>query len=187
MPRRADLLEELAEPVEPGHRREVAFASRRPPPAPAGPRIPSIRRMSASACRALESIASSASRASAGPPVERALRRPGLDDDHADVVGDDVVELARDPLPLLGDRQRGPLPRAPRSARAARSSTVPMYRRRSCAHVPTSHTTNTVSRLCTRPDSPAGTPTRPMITPAIPDAAAIAAGDAHPPRLARRP
>ncbi len=42
-----------------------------------------------------------------GPPpavVERAQRRAGLDDDDAHVVGDDVVELARDPLALLGDR-----------------------------------------------------------------------------------
>ena len=62
-----------------------------------------------------------------------------------------------------------------RSARAARSSTVPMYRRRSCAHVPMSHTTNTESRLWTRPDRPAWSPTCPMIRAAIPAAPAIAA------------
>ena len=37
------------------------------------------------------------------PLVQRSLGGAGLDDDHADVVGDDVVELARDPLALLGD------------------------------------------------------------------------------------
>jgi hypothetical protein len=50
---------------------------------------------------------------------------PGLDGHHRDAVGDDVVQLARDPLPLLRDRPlrlglavelgaRRPLPRRPR-------------------------------------------------------------------------
>ena len=42
--------------------------------------------------------------------VERRLGRVGLDRDHAHAVGDDVVQLARDPRPLLGDRGvRAPL------------------------------------------------------------------------------
>ena len=80
-------------------------------------------------------------RRSAAPPGPRSLgghpvpHRPDLEDHHADRVGDDVVELAGDPRPLLGHRDAGPPPRAParpapraprrprsaRSARAARS------------------------------------------------------------------
>jgi hypothetical protein len=39
--------------------------------------------------------------------VEHVLRGAGLDDDHAEGVGDDVVELAPDPGLLLGDRPPG--------------------------------------------------------------------------------
>ena len=39
--------------------------------------------------------------------VERGLGGVGLDGDHAQAVGDDVVQLARDPRPLLGDREVG--------------------------------------------------------------------------------
>ena len=49
-------------------------------------------------------IASSGARASARVAVERGLGGVGLDRDHADAVGDDVVQLARDPAALLGDR-----------------------------------------------------------------------------------
>ena len=42
-----------------------------------------------------------------GISLEQALRRPGLHDHHADAVGDDVVQLARHPVALLGDRAAG--------------------------------------------------------------------------------
>ena len=52
-----------------------------------------------------------AARGRARGRVERGLGRVGLDGDHADAVGDDVVELARDPRALLGDGGlRGALP-----------------------------------------------------------------------------
>ena len=37
-------------------------------------------------------------------PLERGQAGPGLDDDHADVVGHDVVQLAGDPLAFVLDR-----------------------------------------------------------------------------------
>ena len=48
-----------------------------------------------------------ARRASSGSRVERGLGGVGLDGDHAERVRDDVVQLARDPRPLLVDGQLG--------------------------------------------------------------------------------
>ena len=42
-----------------------------------------------------------------GVAIERGLGAVGLDRDHAQPVGDDVVQLASDPRPLLGDRELG--------------------------------------------------------------------------------
>ena len=70
---------------------------------------------------------SRAPRASLGwSAVEHVAPRPGLDDHHADVVGDDVVQLARDPRPLLGHR----LLRAQLAARARAARRAPPASRR---------------------------------------------------------
>ena len=45
--------------------------------------------------------------ASSGSRRAPPARRPGLHDDHADRVGDDVVQLPGDPQPLLGDGRLG--------------------------------------------------------------------------------
>ena len=65
--------------------------------------------MSVSASRPVAAMALSADRASSGPPVEHPGGATRLDHDDRDVVRDHVVELARDPLPLLAHGQRGPL------------------------------------------------------------------------------
>ena len=62
------------------------------------------------AARRCDSIASIAPRASSGRrSLERVARAARLEHDHLDRVRDDVVELARDPRPLLGHRRAGPL------------------------------------------------------------------------------
>ena len=68
-----------------------------------------MRRMSVSASRLVRSMASSAVRARSGSPVERGQPGPGLDHDHADMMRDDVVELAGDPLALVLDGPARPL------------------------------------------------------------------------------
>ena len=61
-----------------------------------------MRRISVRASRLVRSMASRAVRA-LGSPVERGQPGPGLDHDHADMMGDDVVQLAGDPLALVLD------------------------------------------------------------------------------------
>ena len=105
--RGADLLDQLAEPLQSGHRlasRVLAGRCRASRPA-----CPSIRRMSVSASRLVRSMASSAERDSLRPPIERGQAGAGLDDDHADMMGDDVVQFAGDPLALVLDRPARPL------------------------------------------------------------------------------
>ena len=63
---------------------------------------PSTWRSSSSACRAVLPIVRTARRASPGSELEDGVGGGGLHDDHAQVVGDDVVHLARDPRLLLG-------------------------------------------------------------------------------------
>ena len=65
--------------------------------------MPSSRRISVSACRPLCSIFSSV-------PVAGLARGPcsgRLQDHHAEVMGDDVVQLTGDPGPLRGHRLLG--------------------------------------------------------------------------------
>ena len=66
--------------------------------------MPSSRRISASAWRPVCSIEVSASRVDVLLGAQRVALGAGLDDHHADVVGDDVVQLARDARALLGHR-----------------------------------------------------------------------------------
>ena len=71
----------------------------------ASPRsMPTRRRISVSAPRPICSIVSSTSRVEAFASPSTPPLGTGLDDDHRDVVGDHVVQLARDPRPLLDDR-----------------------------------------------------------------------------------
>ena len=65
-------------------------------------RTPSRRRISVIATRPVASTCRSASRADLRLLVEDPLRGAGLDHDDAQVVGDDVVQLSRDPGPFLG-------------------------------------------------------------------------------------
>ena len=62
--------------------------------------------MSSSAWRAAPAIASNVS-AVALRVVREPLAGGGLDDHHADRVGDDVVQLGGDPRALVADRERG--------------------------------------------------------------------------------
>ena len=57
-----------------------------------------------------------------GRAVEQLVGGLGLDDHHADAVGDDVVQLARDPRALLGDRRPRRCSSRSRSAASARRS-----------------------------------------------------------------
>jgi hypothetical protein len=65
---------------------------------------PSSRRASTSAWRPACSIEASASRVDAWLGAQRVALGAGLDDHHADVVGHEVVQLARDAGALLGHR-----------------------------------------------------------------------------------
>ena len=98
------------------HQASAGRPARDPAGARAGRRpaacAPSRRRISASAVRPACSTFCEASPSSVAVrhPV---AHRPHLQDHHADRVGDDVVELARDPAALLGHRHPGrrlPLP-----------------------------------------------------------------------------
>ena len=57
----------------------------------------------------MRSIESNAVRAASRVAVEHLAAAARLDDDDRDRVRDDVVQLARDPRPLLGDRCARPL------------------------------------------------------------------------------
>ena len=131
--------------------REREAARRRPAAAPAGPARPtsssSASRPSRPGCgRELDVVAVAAHRAeqaahlgerraaglldAARAPRVSSRERVGqlvpdgadLQHHHADGVGDDVVQLARDPRALLGDRDRAPPPRARARRCGARSS-----------------------------------------------------------------
>ena len=80
--------------------------------------MPSSRRASASAWRPACSIEASVSRVRRLLGGQRVALGAGLDDHHADVVGDEVVQLARDAGALLGHRLVARA--APARARAAR-------------------------------------------------------------------
>ena len=66
--------------------------------------MPTSRRISVSAPRPICSIVSSTSRVAPRSVVEHAPLGACLHDHHRDVVGDRVVQLARDPRALLDDR-----------------------------------------------------------------------------------
>ena len=161
---RADVLQELAQAVQAGHRGERPRRRWRRPHRPGPgtrrgrppPRIPSIRRMSVIARRPLASIASSAVRASAGRRSSARSAAPAWITITLTWCDDDVVQLAGDPLPLLRHGQR----RAGLAlALGPRRSLLDACRCTGAAPAPTSRratTTNTDSRLWTRPDRPAG-------------------------------
>ena len=68
---------------------------------------PSMRRISASACRPVPAMAASAWRARSGDAVQRVGGPVGLHHHHAHVVRDDVVQFPGDPGPLGGRRDLG--------------------------------------------------------------------------------
>ena len=139
-PRRAGALDQRRELGQPGLRREVGAAS-------SSRSTPSSRRISPSDSSADRRIARQRPARELRVAVERGLGAVGLDRDHAQPVGDDVVQLARDPRPLLGHRElRGPLAlvlelggqrraslraggarRGPASAGSTTAVTAPMY------------------------------------------------------------
>ena len=92
--RPTNLLKELAEQVEPGHRLDALWACPRMPehPAHVGECLPIGVHGSPPARRGCRRAL-----------VERAERAAGLDDHDAHVVGDRVVELAGDSLALFAD------------------------------------------------------------------------------------
>ncbi len=100
----ADLLDQLARALQARHRLTCRIAGCR--------RRIQLARLAehpehpahvGQASRPVRSIASSADRAPFGSSVERSQAGAGLDDDHADVVGDDVVEFARDAFAFVLD------------------------------------------------------------------------------------
>ena len=113
--------------------------------------------MSASACATGRSIAATAVRACLRPAVEGAQRRAGLDDDHAHVVGHDVVQLAGDPFPLLGDGLRARSSRSRSSRRARPPSTLP-NRPRVRARSPSAQASTTLSSVWMSPCRALGQP-----------------------------
>ena len=102
-PALAHLLDQLAEVVEARLRRERRRARRRRAGRPAAAAA------RASASRPVASIELSASRAWSGSLVEDASAAPRLHDHQRHAVGDDVVQLARDPRPLLARGGAGAL------------------------------------------------------------------------------
>ena len=153
---RPHLLEQLAQAVEAGHRRRHRVP-RRSPSWRSGARIPSIRRMSARARRPLVSIASSAVRASSGRRSSARSPAPAwITITHTWWVTTSWSSRAI----LARSSATASAARASRSAsaRRARSSTVPMYRRRSWAHVPTSHTTKHREQALDQPRQPGRDP-----------------------------
>ena len=98
----ADLLDELAESLEARDRRAgVVAASRRPGRVAQHAQHPPHvgQRLATGPVDGLERRAHALR-----PPVERGQSGAGLDHDHADMMRDDVVELAGDPLALVLDR-----------------------------------------------------------------------------------
>ena len=97
-----------------------ASAAARPGRLPASARsTPSTWRSSSIVWRPVRSTFSSSAVASVGRVGQVAPRRRGLDDHHADRVGDDVVQLAGDAVALLGDalaRQQVPFALGPLGA-----------------------------------------------------------------------
>ena len=91
------------------------------------------RRISPSASRAEPRIARSGAPGARRVALERGLGGVGLHGDHADAVGDDVVQLARDPRALLGDRD--PLRVLARSRRTSRPTAIGAITARTMASV----------------------------------------------------
>ena len=69
--------------------------------------MPSSRRISAIAARPVSSIVASTSLVSGRSSPMARRSAPGLHDHHRDVVRHHVVQLARDPRPLVGDGEPG--------------------------------------------------------------------------------
>ena len=89
---------------------------------------PSIRSMSVSACRPVDSMEASVSRTVSGLDSEDAALRP-MDHDQVESVSHDIVKLSGDARTLVGNGSRALTSRS-RSGRAARSSTTSVYARR---------------------------------------------------------
>ena len=110
----ADFLDEAADALQPGHRLACGIVL--------GRRVGCVGRVAQHAehpahvgqCLAARPV--DGFECGTGPfraSIKRGQAGTGLDDDHADVVGDDVVQLAGDPFPFVLD---GPRDRSSRSA-----------------------------------------------------------------------
>ena len=118
----------LPDPVDEGRRARLSpAAARYRPPRRRRSRAPRNRRSSVIASRPAASTASNDCLRLVGRRAEDLTGSTGLDDHHADGVGDDVVQLARDVPALLGRRDAHallPFADGPFDASARRSAST---------------------------------------------------------------
>ena len=126
-----DLLDERVEPASPGCGASASSSS----PRRAAPRAGAAARR---APRGRSPRSPRAPRASRSGSASSIARPPRLHDHHADVVRDDVVQLARDPCALLGDGRRGTCSRS-RSSSSVRSASSPTSSRHRRTMRPANH------------------------------------------------